>query len=441
MPTSPATAPQAQWQAAVLKYASAINQYVQDGQQHGWDGLKEPETPEIEHLLPAWRAALDARNRQPADAAQHQAFRQEWPPAHQPLASLLDKEGQMIPALALLDDGSLLARIGSAYEGGQVVRIDGERVEPVTQGDFFGRCPQRRFFAWSSASGIRVTDGWNGPQVSEFPWPTGREGLPEGVPVDEEDGDPLPSALIPFPDGQRVLLVSGDGIFVLHAEGATRLLRRPQDIAQDLADGVDPDDLAIGLCMAHGAISPDGQWIAVGDQCSHHLVFNAELALAAQIGPVGEYPHFALFNQQGDQLILNACHFYNGSTLGVAVADLPGLSTDFYSDDPRTPVLQDGARVYAGTSRGDEFIVGDAYGYLRAFSSTGEERWQHYVGSSFSAMDISADGRTLAVSTYAGIISLIRLEDGRPDWQIGTGEHREERRWLFWKSFAKPLAW
>lgn len=56
-------------------------------------------------------------------------------------------------------------------------------------------------------------------------------------------------------------------------------------------------------------------------------------------------------------------------------------------------------------------------------------------------MDISADGRTLVAASYAGFISLIALDSGRPDWQIGTGEHAEVRRWLFWKGLDEPLAW
>lgn len=151
---------------------------------------------------------------------------------------------------------------------------------------------------------------------------------------------------------------------------------------------------------------------------------------------MSEYPHFALFNQRGDQLLLNACHFYNGATLGVRTADLPGLDTEHYSDDPRTPLLHEGARIYAGVAREHEYIVGDAHGYLRAFGEDGREHWQHHLGSTLCAMDISADGRTLVAASYAGFISLIALDSGRPDWQIGTGEHAEVRRWLFWKGWT-----
>ncbi len=433
--------PQQQWQSAVLDYARQVNRYVELGLSQGWDGLKEPQLVATEHLLPALLEALQAANETNTDASIHATLRTDWPPAHLPLVPLLDNQAQAISALALLDDSSLLARVGSAYERGRLVHIHGSQWHDVIGIDFFGRCPARRYFAFARASGISVHDGWNGPQVAQFTWPTGLEGLPADAGFEALEHPPVPTALIPFPDGQRVLLVSSDGIFVLAKETTTRLLPRPADIREDLRRGTPADDINLGLSMEHGAISADGRWIAVGEQCGGHLVFDSDLQQVAEVGPAGEYPHFALFNSRSDRLILNACHFYNGATLSVSVADLPGLRTDFYSDDERTPVVQDGARVYAGVSRGDTFIVGDAYGYLRAFDDLGNERWQHFIGSTICAMDLSANGNTLAVSSYAGFVCLIDLDAGRPAWQIGTGEHHERQRWLFWKGQSKPLLW
>jgi hypothetical protein len=118
------------------------------------------------------------------------------------------------------------------------------------------------------------------------------------------------------------------------------------------------------------------------------------------------------------------------------------LKTEPYEEHPKTPVVEDGARVYAAAHRGDEFIIGDANGYLRAFSHAGEMRWQHFLGSSFSAIDVSPDGKQLIASTYAGFVSIIALDAGRKaPYQIGTGEHLELRRWLFWKNEESPLIW
>lgn len=168
--------PQQQWQQAVSSYAQAINRFVSQGQAQGWDDLQEPQAPPTEHLLPAWQAALQAINQPGVSDAQRQAFREAWPPAHQPLLPLLEQHGQAIGTLLLLDDGSLLARIGTPFDRGQVVRIDGYSVTPVIGVEHFGRCPQRRYFALANAEGIRVTDGWGGPQVARFAWPNGLEG-------------------------------------------------------------------------------------------------------------------------------------------------------------------------------------------------------------------------------------------------------------------------
>ncbi|WP_336334697.1 hypothetical protein [Pseudomonas putida] len=433
--------PQQQWQQAVIAYAQAVNDYVAQGCVQGWDNLEEPQAPATEHLLEAWLEALQAANRPGVDEQQRQTFREAWPPAHQPLLPLLDEHGQGIGNLLLLEDGSLLARIGMPYDKGQVVRIDRHGVTPVIGIEHFGRCPARRYFALANAEGVRVTDGWGGPQVLRLAWPTGLEGLPPGYPFEPFDLPPTPTALIPFPDGQRVLLVSAEGIFVLATEGATRLLPNQTRVLDELAEGTEPEDISLGLSMEHGAVSADGRLIVVGEQGSRHLVLDDQFRPVAEIGPGSEYPHFALFNRAGDQLLLNACHFYSGATLGVKVADLPGLDTDYYSHDPRTPLLQDGARVYAGVAREGEYIVGDAYGYLRAFAEDGTEHWQHYLGSTISALDISADGRTLVAASHAGFVSVIALDSGRPAWQIGTGEHGEVQRWLFWKGWDKAMAW
>ncbi|WP_457472140.1 hypothetical protein [Pseudomonas sp. TE21394] len=433
--------PQQQWQQAVTAYARAVNDYVAQGRAHGWDHLEAPQAAATEHLLEAWLAALQAANRPGVDDQQRQAFREAWPPAHHPLVPLLDAHGQGISNVLLLDDGSLLARIGMPCDKGQVVRIDSHAVTPVIGVEHFGRCPARRYFALANTEGVRVTDGWGGPQVQRLAWPTGLEGLPAGYPFEPFELPPTPSALIPFPDGQRVLLVSAEGIFLLTCQGAIRLLPQQARILDELAEGTDPDDISLGLSMEHGAVSADGRLIVVGEQGSRHLVLDHQLRPVAAIGPASEYPHFALFNRTGDQLLLNACHFYSGATLAVRVADLPGLDTDYYSQDPRTPLVQDGARVYAAVARDGEYIVGDAYGYLRAFGEDGVEHWQHYLGSTISALDISTDGRTLVAASHAGFVSLIALDGGRPAWQIGTGKHGEVRRWLFWKDWDKPMAW
>jgi hypothetical protein len=261
---------------------------------------------------------------------------------------------------------------------------------------------------------------------------------------------PIPTQLIPFPDGRRVLLVASDGVFVLGEQTAIRLLPTAEQMREYFQwqrdecekNHEDEDALSASLSMEHGAISPDGKLVAVGAQDGLHYVFDERLACIAQVGPHGEYPHHAAFSADGGTVAFNACHFYNGATIAVPVARLPGWQSDHYDDVEGLTVIEPGARVYASVARGDEFILGDAYGYLRAVSVTGEYRWQHFIGSTLSALDLSADGRTLVAATCAGFISIIQLDAGhRQPYQIGNGDHFEQRRWLFWKNEETPLAW
>jgi hypothetical protein len=156
---------------------------------------------------------------------------------------------------------------------------------------------------------------------------------------------------------------------------------------------------------------------------------------------MSEYPHYALFSNKSDMVALNSCHFYSGVTLGVPTSLLPGLKTEPYEPDPRMPILDDGARVYAGGFRKDEFIIGDADGYLRAFDRQGTRLWEHFIGSTIGSMDLSADGTKLIVTSYAGFLCFLDLDTGKSDpFAIGTSTHQERRRWLFWKAFP-PLVW
>ncbi len=433
---------QSLWQHRVLDYAEEINRYVATGLAKGWDEAGDaPEFANSDDLLPALLASLREANA----SSERKDIRAQWPLAHEPLMPLLEENAQSIAAVLALRDGGILVRLGATYEPGKVLHIDGDTITDIPGVLFFGRCPRRRFFAVAREQGVEVTDGWQGPRVAWCPWPTGQEGVPEGFDVPPRETHPKPTRLIPFPDGKRVLLVSADGTYVLDEQRA-HLLLPTQEQMQEHFDWLRknyPDDAPdVSLDMEHGALSSDGSLIAVGAQDGEHRVFDARLQCIATVGPHGEYPHHAVFSADGSMLALNACHFYNGATIGVQVDKLPGLHSDFYEDADGVKVIEGNARVYASAARRDEFILGDAGGYLRAVDTDGNARWQHFVGSTICDMDLSDDGRTLVVSTCAGYVSIIELDAGRQQpYQIGNGMHLERRRWLFWKTEPAPLAW
>ena len=99
-------------------------------------------------------------------------------------------------------------------------------------------------------------------------------------------------------------------------------------------------------------------------------------------------------------------------------------------------------RVYVGTTTKDYYILGDAYGYIKAFDKNGNCIWRHYLGSTISGITISDNEQTLWVSTYAGILHKLKLGKRHRDTHtIGNGNHYEDFRLILWKDEEKELWW
>jgi hypothetical protein len=91
-------------------------------------------------------------------------------------------------------------------------------------------------------------------------------------------------------------------------------------------------------------------------------------------------------------------------------------------------------RIYNGIAVDDYYILGDAYGYIRAIDMHGNLKWRHFLGSSIGGLTISADKETLWVGSCSGIIHKLRLNKGhRDEHTIGNGNHYEELRIILWK--------
>lgn len=432
---------QKEWKSKTIDYAQAINAFVEKGMTEGWEKAgKEPQEPSREKCVKALLQAIREANIK----GEFETLREDWPLAHAPLIPLLEEQSQSIPTICLLNDGTIVARIGTNYQDGHVIKIEGTKVTLVPEVDLFGRSSCRQYFAYTTEAGIRITKGWLGEQTALCTYPTGKEGVPETFDVAGFDRPTAPSRLIPFPDGTRVLYVCEDGIFVLEETKAVRLLPTKEQITEHfdwLSEEYPDDELSMNLSMEHGAVSPDGKFIAVGSQDSSHLIFNDKYELVGDIGNMSEYPHYALFSNDGSVVALNSCHFYNGITIGINTSLLTGIKTNAYEENEKTIVLEEMSRVYAGASREGEMIIGNANGYIRAFGLDGERKWEHHIGSSVGDIDISEDGKTLICSTYAGFLSILSLDTkNRAPYEIGSGPHHEWRRWIFWKN-QKPLIW
>ncbi|HBL47700.1 MAG TPA: hypothetical protein DDZ90_30370 [Planctomycetaceae bacterium] len=433
------------WRQESQRYVTEVNRFIQKGLQDGWENVPESAEPK-DKREPMATAVLDAIRRA-NESGNVDDLHNRFPRAHGPFIGLIEKNAQSLPVVLLLNNGQIVLRIGSPFENGRFVIIDGDKVEPLSSDIIsIGRSSNHELFAFARHEGVTIQEGWGGPVRSMLKWPQGNEGVPNGFTVDPNEGPPTITKITPFDTGDKALLVSPEGVFILTKERAFRLLPTKTEMKEHfewLKKEYPEDPPIYDLSMEHGAISPDGTLITAGHQSSMHFVFDATtLEVVSEIGPMSEYPHFSVFSSDGKLVAFNSCHFYNGMTIGVPTRLLPGLKTEAYEPDDRFVQLEEGSRVYAAVTRDDEFIVGDASGYLRAFDVNGNFRWQHFIGSSVGDIDISRDGKQLVVTTYAGFLSIIDLDTGETDpFAIGTATHLERRRWLFWKNESKPLMW
>ena len=220
-------------------------------------------------------------------------------------------------------------------------------------------------------------------------------------------------------------MAAHDGIFLISQSGAKLI----HPIYEDESD--DDDELEID--MANATLSNDNELIVAGEQCGDHALMDSEGERLGGIGAQSSYPHFCLFSADDTQLITNSCHFYNGVTIGVDRALLKrGLEVEAYSYDEEGEqnftLIDDAIRVYAGVATQDFYILGDAYGYIKAVGKDGRKIWRHYLGGTIKSMALSEDGSVLFVGTYGGRLHKLRLGAGQDSHTIGNGNHKEEFR-------------
>lgn len=297
---------QEKWKTETIDYAQKINAFVEKGLRDGWDNAgKEPEGTNREALVPHLLKAIKKANKNINNDGSLSELREKWPLAHAPLIPQLDANSQSIPLLALLPDGRIIARIGTHYQEGYVVEIKDTEVSVVQGVDYFGRCPNNKYFAYTKPERISITDGWLGEEVASLEYPKGTEGIPAGFDVKPFATNLKPSKLIPFPDGQRALFISEEGIFVLTTDKAIRLHPSIDALKEHfkwLKEEDPDDDLSMSIDMEHGAVSPSGKLIALGSQDSTHLVFNDQYELVGDIGNQSSYPHYAIFSKDSETM-------------------------------------------------------------------------------------------------------------------------------------------
>lgn len=402
---------QKEWNEKGTEYAQAVNEMVAYGEAHGWDNW-EGDDPEDKrgHLADSVFKLLKEAN----ENGTVEEFRKNFPPSHEPFIKFYEKKALSIEQMCFIDGQKIIFIVPISEQKRQAYLLNGEEITVLDESILaVGKSKKENVFAILTEGKITITKGWQGEIISTF-------NLKETKNIN-------PTGLIPFNDGSRVLFISSDGIYIIS-----------EDKEQLIHPEFDPDDedWSSYLSMENGTLSNDNQYIIVAEQMTTHRVLNSKGEQIGDIGQQSEYPHFCLFSADDEQVIVNSCHFYNGITIGVDTEKLDGAEIPEYGEDPSlfTPI-DDEMRVYCGVATSDYYILGDAYGYIRAINKKGELLWRHFLGSTISGMTISDDGQTLWVGSYSGFLHKLQLgKEVRDTHTIGTGKLYEEIRILFWRN-------
>jgi hypothetical protein len=313
-----------------------------------------------------------------------------------------------------------------------------------------GRSHQQKIWAFATTEGIETRDGFNGKRIQRFAYPRGNEGLPAWLKLGASKDARHANALVPFNDGQRVLLANDTGVYLLDATASksSDKVRRlhPQEFEKDgpytWPKNKDESDAALSLSMVHVALSPDEKYIALGDQDSSHLLLNAQGKLIA-IADVGNYPHFALFDRTSTHVLFNECHLYSGITSAVALKNIPATLSDKPVELEKKPV-DEILRVYSAAAGERTFYLGGS-GYINAVALDGKRLWRHHVGGSVKAIDPLNNEQQLLVSSYSGLLVRYDVRTGSPQpgdpMRIGDSPLWDAERWLFLDDVSAPIPW
>lgn len=406
---------QEEWFSEGEQYATEINEMIDFGEKNGWENWKgkEPEDKRA-HLAQNIFDLLKSAN-QNRDTENFRVF---FPPAHTPIIPLLENRSQSIEHLQFISDQKIVFLTGTSYEQRKAYLLDHDEITELDENIYaIGKSKQNNVFAIAADHKISLYKGWDGALINEFPLDqTAEYGITE---------------LIPFNDGSKVILVTSEGIYLVSQKEEKLIHPLNEDDEEDWSPNID---------MENAALSYDNSYIVVGDQSYDHRILDPEGNTLGTIGAQSSYPHFCLFAKDDSQLITNSCHFYNGITIGISSDQYVEADIEAYTESDDYVVINEEMRVYAGVAAKDYYILGDAYGYIKAFDKKGNTIWRHFLGSTISGMTLSDDEEMLWVAAHSGILHKLKLGKGHRDTHtIGNGNHYEEFRLLIWKN--EPQIW
>jgi len=190
---------QKNWNLIGEQYATGINELVAYIEEHGYDSWKgkEPEDTRSNLADGVIKKLQNANVENQVDK-----FRADFPPAHAPIAHILKDKGQSINQLNFINSRKIVFFVGSAWETRQGYLLDNDVVTVIDSTiQAIGKSHRNDIFAFGYSDRIVIRQSWEGEMISEI--------------YLTKTKDMQITELIPFNDGQKVILVSNKGIYLI----------------------------------------------------------------------------------------------------------------------------------------------------------------------------------------------------------------------------------
>ena len=379
-----------------------------------------------------------------------------------------------ISQVSILQDNQLIVTINECHEERWVYIIDDNDIQLIEDGIFmFGKSYDKKYFAKVYLDKIDVCEGWNGKVVSTFKPPKnyGKDFSTKNPVV--KDGlsrlnfdDMKIHRVVVFPNGNKVGLASGVGVFILDEKGS-QFIQTESDYEVEENDN---QGFTFDFEYPHIDVSPDGQYIAAGSQNSPHLVFekiNKSWVITATIEPRSSYPNFVKFNylnqEKGDQytgpqLLLSSCHFGQSASIALPINNITAnFTASGYDADESLNYVDEKKWVFAAGNYTWGWALGSNDGYIWFKHINGYQLGYLYIGGTVMDIDFSEDRQTIVVASYSGQVIVYKLselfsgpslfrhsknkqEKRRDIYAITNSAYKDVKRYLFLKDH-EPMIW
>ncbi len=415
---------QQEWNEKWEKYAKEINEmvdFIDKNWWEEWEKLKKKEAEDKrEHLVKEVYKLLKEAN----ENGKIDDFRKNFPPSREPFIEIVEKNGKFIWDMHFIENEKIVFMIWASYEDRRTYILDWEKIEKISDEiRSIGKSHKNNIFAIAYDEKIEIYEWFFGKKLREFErkitkWKTEKY-------EDESENFVFPiTKLIPFNNWEKVLLISSSGFYLI-SENEEKMLSL---------------DLWI-IDMENACLSHNNEYITIWCQDSDFIIFDKNWEKIGEIWPQSSsYPHFCIFSKNDKFLAMNSCHFYNWATCVVEEKNFTEKIEAWDENSDKYKIIDEEMRIYTWVATEKYFIFGDAYGYIRAVDENWNHIWRHYLGSTISGITISDDEKTLWVGSYSGILHKLQLFEGQDSHTIGSWNHKEERRFIFWNE-EKILKW